>query len=68
MGKIKNFYHAEINSQEHELTKISRENTLPEGYAEYQFLTAFDALCKQYGGFGKGKDKAFELIREQSLQ
>lgn len=64
MGRMKDYYADEIEKSR----VMDAVECIPEGYAEYQFLAAFDVLCKQYGGFGKGKDKAFELIREQSLQ
>lgn len=68
MSRIKEYYHDDIEQQQREFTKIIRESTLPEGYVEYQFLAAFDALCREVGGFKSGKEKALEIIKERAPQ
>lgn len=35
------------------------------GYANHQFLAAFDLLCKKAGGYQAGKQQAIELIKQQ---
>jgi len=50
-------------AEQHCLTDIQDSDYA--GYREFQFLQAFDALCKKSGGYKPGKKLAEKLIEEQ---
>lgn len=38
---------------------------VPDGYAEHNFLEAFDLLCREAGGYRSGLEQAIKLMKEQ---
>lgn len=55
-----------ISTQQlHEATEALEAEARYEGYREYQFIEAFDALCRQAGGYRNGRKLALKLIERQ---